>query len=199
MRTFWLAISLLQTFDSERCKSPGDPRPGVEDTAMGTNSASPTLCPYPRHRHPLLCHYLQLTSWCSRVIFVKVVDPMYTWPWKKKQLKVFANCPDLSISQFHFSISWFLVDESISLGSAASLQSFTVACFALWIIPQDNEAAGAGIVTFTLKILLFSQSFVQVLLWQRDVFFVATVRLSRSFEKLFPFLLCHCTHSAHHQ
>ena len=121
---------------------------------------------------------------------------MLTWPWKKKQLKVFANYPDLSISKFHFSISWFLVDESISLGSDASLQSFTVACFALWIITQDNEA---GILTFTLKVILFSQSFVQILLCQRDVavmFFVAA-DYHWVFEKLFP--LCHCTHSAHNQ
>ena len=33
----------------------------------------------------------------------------------------------------------------------------------------------------------------------KGCFFVATVRLSLSFEKLFPFLLCHCTHSAHQQ
>ena len=122
---------------------------------------------------------------------------MLTWPWKKKQLKVFANYPDLSISKFHFSISWFLVDESISLGSDASLQSFTVACFALWIITQDNEA---GIVTFTLKFLLFSQSFVQILLCQRDVavMFFCGSWLSLSFWKIVSLMSLHaqCTQSA---
>ena len=102
---------------------------------------------------------------------------------EEKQLNVFANYPDLSISQFHFSISWFLVDESISLGSAASLQSFTLACFALWIITQDNEA---GIVTFTLKILLFSQSFVQVLLCQRDVFCGNCKTVTEFLKNCFP-------------
>ena len=118
---------------------------------------------------------------------------------EEKQLNVFANYPDLSISQFHSSISWFLVDESISLGSAASLQSFTVACFALWIIPQDNEAAGAGIVTFTLKILLFSQSFVQVLLCQRDValmFFLWQLTITEFLKNCFPYVTALTVHTS---
>ena len=123
---------------------------------------------------------------------------MLTWPWKKKQLKVFAYYPDLSISKFHFSISWFLVDESISLGSAVSLQSFTVACFALWIIAQDNEVAGAGIVTFTLKILLFSQSFVQILLCQRDVavmFFLWQLTITEFLKNCFPYVTARTVHT----
>ena len=120
---------------------------------------------------------------------------MLTWPWKKKQLKVFANYPDLSISKFHFSTSWFLVDESISLGSAVSLQSFTVACFALWIITQDNEA---GILTFTLKVILFSQSFVQILLCQRDVavmFFLWQLTITEFLKKCFPYVTARTVHT----
>ena len=81
-----------------RRKSPGDPRPGVEDAAMGCDPPSPPLRPHPTPRHPRFSLVL-----CS-VTDLKMLNMKSNYQIKTT---VIVHTIQKSCSWRQFQNSWF--------------------------------------------------------------------------------------------